>query len=673
MNIQITCSHLLTLALGVCGFGVPHSNAQQPAPNAQEPLTSGTTASAGANTAKSNAPRQVPMLLELAENVTSEKVKPGDGVHFRVVEDVIVDALVVIAKGTAVAVKVERLDKHSGPEKVPVLMVRLGTARTVTGEELPIASATGNQSDDLEKLTMQFNDWPGVRGFLGRTIHYVPPGARKVVVVTLPSQLDRARLLAAQPKPETPPGYATVYFVPPEQSSPDVWCGAVEIGSIRKVLLRPGNYSCRVERFSPQESYLDFNVADGGTYYLVADGDFSSSGSGHLSLGITAAAVDRWNRWTYPSFASTKAADLTKVDPEMFSKLRPFVCAEPPHCADRIDGAFAAMYANALGTVGARVQNTRRDAQESPGPESAACPATKTAKSNGPPTTPMLLELTEEVTSKKAKPGDEVLFHVVDDVIEDGLVVIAKGTAVQGRIERVDKRGGWMKDAGLIMRIGPVRTVTGEELPIRNTLGQKGGKRDVKGGLGLSLDPAVGGPLTTPIILPFLPFMKGNDLILSAGTRDKVEVTLPSELERARLVAAQPSPEKLPGYATVYFLAGGVWCGAVRLSREFSAVLLRPGNYSCHVETFSQQESYLDFAVADGGTYYLVADRSAFWNSARADDIRPPGLSLTTATGAIDMWNSWMQAHPSSKTADLTKVDPEAFRQKLPPFLRVEQ
>jgi len=676
MNIQITYSYLMTLALGICGLGVPHANAQQPAPSAQEFSQSGTVEHVDAYTDKSNAPGQVPMLLELADNVTWEKVKPGDAVHFFVVEDVIVKGLVVIAEGTTVGGKVKRLDEHIGPGKLFVLMVSLGTVGAVTGEELRIASATGNQSDDLETLTMQFEDWPGVRGFFGHTIHYLPKGARKLVVVTLPTELDRTRLQAAQPKPESPPGYATVYFIPPAESSvrTDVWCGAVEIGmNFKKVLLRPGSYSCRGERFSPQESYLDFNVDDGGTYYVVADGDSLGGRSGNLSLGITAGAVERWNKGTYPSFGSAKAADLTKVDPEMFRKLRPFVCAQPLHCADRMDGAFAAKYAIALPSLGVRVQNTPHSAQGSPTPESTASPGADTTKSNGPPTAPMVLELANEVTSKKAKPGDEVNFHVVDDVIEDGLVVVARGTTVEGRVETVVKGSGWMQDGGLIVHIRQVKTVTGEELPIECTLGRKAGKRDVKGGLAVSLSPDIGGPLMTPIILPFLPFMKGDDFVLSSGTRNRVEVTLPSTLDRARLVAAQPDPKTMPGSATVYFLAGDVWCGAVRLSLDFNAVLLPPGNYSCRVETFSQQESYLDFAVAEGGTYYVLADRSSLWSSKTSDDMRPPGLSLTTAWGAIDMWNTWMQGHPSSQTADLTKVDPEAFRQKLPPFLRVEQ
>lgn len=59
--------------------------------------------------------RQVPLLLELTDTVTQD-VKPGIAIHFRVVEDLIDDGFVVVAAGTSVTAKVERVDKHAGPE-----------------------------------------------------------------------------------------------------------------------------------------------------------------------------------------------------------------------------------------------------------------------------------------------------------------------------------------------------------------------------------------------------------------------------------------------------------------------------------------------------------------------------------------------------------------------------
>src|SRR5262245_25222709 len=172
--------------------------------------------------------------------------------------------------------------------------------------------------------------------------------------------------------------------------------------------------------------------------------------------------------------ARGKSVDLTKVDPEAFQKLPPLVS----------DASDFSMFSNPAPLMQAtREQQSSSDAQESPASGAAANSGAKIGGSDTHPATLMVLEQTEDVTSKKAKIGDEAHFRVVEDVTQDGLVVIAKGTAVKGRIERVEKPGGWMKDGGPIARVGAVRTVTGEELPVASTVGQKGGKRDIKGGL----------------------------------------------------------------------------------------------------------------------------------------------------------------------------------------------
>ena len=599
----IPVSDLLILAFLLCGLVLSCANAQQPAHEIGQSSAVGSVSSVPIDVAKSN-PLQ-PLLLELTETVSAQKVKPGDTVHFRVIENFVEDGLTIIAKGTTVIAEAERLDKHAGPAKTPILLLRFGTVKTVTGGELPTASVSENQSSELGKLAMPDEDWPGFRSYFGSSVHYARPGMRQVVHLALPAKLDHERYLAAQPAPEPPPGYATVYFL---KSEFHVWCGAVEIGDrFRRVLLRPGSYSCRVERFSPKESYLDFDVADGRTYYLAGDRDSLA-----LLSSTSAEVVDTWNNSWYAASIGDQRADLTKVDPEMFRKLPPLVCAEPRECGSklRITESF----------VGAAWFLDR--GTQSPTPGSAA----QTTTSNSPQTKQVVLELTGKVSSRDAKVGDEVHFSVLEDVIEDSLVVIAKGTMITGKVERVDRRGGWMKDGGLILQTGPVKTVSGEELPVASMLGQKAGSKDVKGGLALSVEMAP----PTPLVLPFLPFMKGSDYELQSGTRVTAEVTLPSQLDRARYLAAQPQPEAPPGYATVYFLQPApayfphalfdVWCGAVEIG-GLGRTLWRPGKYSCRVEAFSPKESYVDFTFSDGGTYYLVLQCKD--PCAGPEDVRP--------------------------------------------------
>jgi hypothetical protein len=619
-----TLSRLLLLTVALCGLWTPRANGQQPAPDARQP----------GNIAPSTPPakiaRQVPLLLELTDTVTQE-AKPGVPIHFLVLEDVVDDGFVVVAKGTGVTATVERVDKHAGPDRGPAAILRFGAVRSQAGEDLPIDGPTAKQRRE-QKLAMDGFDMPGIRGLIfARSVQHAGPGTRHMVALTLPPDLARLRLPAAK----SPPGYGTVYFF-----SSHLWCGAVAIDRNSKVLLRPGRYSCRMERFSPQETYLEFDVAAGGTYFVVEDTDSAGRSPGNLSLGSTAEVVDKWNTAFFSRRASV-AADLTQADPEVFRKLPPFVC--PGSCA----AGNSARAVDILWPSDA-VRQSMPDLRDIPAPVSQPSSPAETAGSSATQTTPLVLELGQEVTSRRAKTGDEVRFHVVDDVIADGLVIVAKGTEVKGKVERVDKRGGWMKEGGVSLSLRPATSVTGEELPIAGTLGQSGGKRNVKEGLAVGLHPEIGGP----IALPFMPFVRGDDYVLPSNTRYGFEVTMPPKVDRTRIRAAQPSRQP-PGYATVFVLVP-VWCGAVRID-ALGKTLFRPGNYSCRVEKFSPAESYVDFDFSDGGTYYLVGDSQP---------------SSTDAAGAIGTWNIWVQRHPSGTTADLTKIDAEAFR-KLPPFINI--
>src|SRR5262245_60628144 len=188
----------IILCLDVCRLQAQTPATVSTAPDARGSRLSAPAMTGGAQTPGSNAPKLAPLLLELNEMVTKKSARPGAEAYFRVVEDVIEDGLIVIAKDADVVAKIEGVDKHAGPKNFPVLLARFGTVKTVTGEQLPIVSEMGNQNGDPEKLTMQFDR--------------LPLGTRKVVEVRLPQELERERLLAAQPKPATPPGHATVAF-----------------------------------------------------------------------------------------------------------------------------------------------------------------------------------------------------------------------------------------------------------------------------------------------------------------------------------------------------------------------------------------------------------------------------------------------------------------------------
>src|SRR5262249_21626528 len=103
MNRVSSVAFRAAVAAIILCFGVSRLQAQasapaSPAPDAQDSRMSAPAVSAAAQTAKSSAPKQAPLLLELPETVTTKSARPGAEAHFRVVEDFIEDGLIVIAK-----------------------------------------------------------------------------------------------------------------------------------------------------------------------------------------------------------------------------------------------------------------------------------------------------------------------------------------------------------------------------------------------------------------------------------------------------------------------------------------------------------------------------------------------------------------------------------------------
>lgn len=70
------------------------------------------------------------------------------------------------------------------------------------------------------------------------------------------------------------------------------------------------------------------------------------------------------------------------------------------------------------------------------------------------------------LSSKTAREGDKVEFHVADPVVVDGKTVISEGTKVAGTVVKVHKRGRYGVNARIQLQMSPLRTVTGKLIPI---------------------------------------------------------------------------------------------------------------------------------------------------------------------------------------------------------------
>lgn len=103
-------------------------------------------------------------------------------------------------------------------------------------------------------------------------------------------------------------------------------------------------------------------------------------------------------------------------------------------------------------------------------------PSTTTAKKAAPAPpqmlnlfdgTPVRLKLAQEISSAKAKVGDEVPFEVTEDVVVSGFTVIRKGTKAVGNVAEVQPKGRFGKSGKLTVNLTSVHLVDHETAGLR--------------------------------------------------------------------------------------------------------------------------------------------------------------------------------------------------------------
>lgn len=117
---------------------------------------------------------------------------------------------------------------------------------------------------------------------------------------------------------------------------------------------------------------------------------------------------------------------------------------------------------------------------------------------------------TETLSSKTAREDDPVTFKVEEDVIVNGSVVIAKGTAIKGVVTNAKKSGFFGKGGELNVRVETTTTVDNQKIKVRASKGREG---DNKTGTTIALVVLLG-----PIGL----LKKGKNAEIKEGTRLRV-------------------------------------------------------------------------------------------------------------------------------------------------------
>lgn len=88
--------------------------------------------------------------------------------------------------------------------------------------------------------------------------------------------------------------------------------------------------------------------------------------------------------------------------------------------------------------------------------------------------TPVVLRLTQTISSKTARVGDPVTFEVARDVKVDDKVVISQGTAANGTVAMVDKNGLFGSAGKISITVQNVAAVDETSVSLRGTVAEEG-------------------------------------------------------------------------------------------------------------------------------------------------------------------------------------------------------
>jgi hypothetical protein len=118
----------------------------------------------------------------------------------------------------------------------------------------------------------------------------------------------------------------------------------------------------------------------------------------------------------------------------------------------------------------------------------------------------------DEITSKTAAEGDQLMFKVAQDVLIDGHVVIAKDSLVKGSVAQAKKAGMMGRGGSLGIRVESATTIDNQKLKLRSTKGKEG-------------DDKTGTTVALVVLFGPLGFLKkGKNAVIKPGTEIKVYV-----------------------------------------------------------------------------------------------------------------------------------------------------
>jgi hypothetical protein len=147
--------------------------------------------------------------------------------------------------------------------------------------------------------------------------------------------------------------------------------------------------------------------------------------------------------------------------------------------------------------------------------------------------TPVRLRLSNNLSSKDAKTGQNVDFEVLDDIKIGDVIVIPKQSSAIATITRAKPAGRLGRGGKLDVNIDYVRLVTGDKITLRAAKENKGDNRTGTMTTGL----VAAGILFFPAAPLFL-FVKGKNINIAKGTEVTAYVNGDFALDRGKFVSS---------------------------------------------------------------------------------------------------------------------------------------
>ncbi len=225
-----------------------------------------------------------------------------------------------------------------------------------------------------------------------------------------------------------------------------------------------------------------------------------------------------------------------------------------------------------------------------------------------PDTTPVHLRLTQDVSSRKARPGDRVNFEIASDVVVEGQLILALGMSAIGHIARVIP-GQRSRQGGILdIEIDSTTDIFGNEIRLRGFQGTRAKSESF-------IDFYEGGhPIGVPLGYLLYRLSPGDPAVLRMGRGITVYVEGSHHYKADVLFDASSrfTAERSRGPARVYVYRLDGYLNAVSIDGE--KISLRPsgGVVMCKVlpgvHLFRAGKSAVTATVEGGAEYFLQVD-----------------------------------------------------------------